>query len=199
MVRRTLSKALRSGSIRADTMEVESGGPPEVTRMTPLAALQQALARLYTDGELRARSRRDPGGVARELGIAPETLAELTAAPEPPPAQAGSSSSPATTPGVSAGTLNPATAGRENANRAGRPDPLEAFARSLIGKRRGEVEKLLPRTVQRLGDRFRPLFGWDARDRPIPDEPRHQQDAEAFARFLMARARAPARNRTPPD
>lgn len=44
----------------------------------PLAALQRALAHLYTDEGARERLRRDPGAFARSLALGPADLASVT-------------------------------------------------------------------------------------------------------------------------
>ena len=44
----------------------------------PAQACEDLLARLFTDAELRARFRRDPQAVAREMNLDATTLASLT-------------------------------------------------------------------------------------------------------------------------
>jgi hypothetical protein len=61
---------------------------------------------------------------------------------------------------------------------------LEWFAGSLVIKRRGEVEKLMPATTKVVGAPFRELFQEFA-DRGTPDGVhKHITDASAFAAFL---------------
>jgi hypothetical protein len=63
---------------------------------------------------------------------------------------------------------------------------VEAFARSLIAKRRGEIAKILPLTCAALGPSLIPLFRQHA-EQYIPTEVhRHDGDAAAFARFVAA-------------
>ena len=58
---------------------------------------------------------------------------------------------------------------------------IEGFARSLVAKRRGEVEKFLPITTRLLGTDFNPLFHRHA-DSYLPiGTHRHREDALAFA------------------
>lgn len=65
------------------------------------------------------------------------------------------------------------------------PDQLEAFARSLVRKRAGEVRALLPRTAAALGERFSQTFASFARGRPTSGAKRHARDAIAFARWIQ--------------
>ena len=59
------------------------------------------------------------------------------------------------------------------------------FARSLVSKRCGEVEKLMPRTRQAMGPQFTTLFQ-DYAAAPIPEGiHKHRDDARAFAVFLQ--------------
>jgi hypothetical protein len=61
---------------------------------------------------------------------------------------------------------------------------VEAFAGSLIAKRRNEVRKLLPVSCDLLGDRFPRMFQCHAR-RYVPTGLRkHCDDAVAFAEFV---------------
>jgi hypothetical protein len=67
------------------------------------------------------------------------------------------------------------------------PAALDSQARTLIGKRRGEVARIAPRTWTRLGARRIEIFNdytsshWPAGHR------RHPEDALAFLRFLADR------------
>jgi hypothetical protein len=64
-------------------------------------------------------------------------------------------------------------------------DQLDDFAGSLIRKRRGEVESLLPSTARALGGaRFATLFRRHARDYLPIGIKKHRDDAVAFAAFL---------------
>lgn len=63
---------------------------------------------------------------------------------------------------------------------------IEAFARSLIAKRRGEVEKILPMTCSALGPALAPLFHQHAERYCPAGVHRHADDAAAFARFTAA-------------
>ena len=63
--------------------------------------------------------------------------------------------------------------------------PIEEFARSLIRKRRGEVESLLPCTFRALGtDRFASEFRRFASGSGLVGIKKHRDDAIAFAGFL---------------
>ncbi len=64
-------------------------------------------------------------------------------------------------------------------------DQLDDFAGSLIRKRRGEVESLLPMTVRALGaPRFAGLFRRHARNHVPSGIKKHRDDAVTFAEFL---------------
>jgi hypothetical protein len=65
---------------------------------------------------------------------------------------------------------------------------IEAFARSLIAKRRGEVEKILPMTCFALGPALAPLFRRHAERYCPVGVHRHVDDASAFARFTAAQS-----------
>lgn len=69
---------------------------------------------------------------------------------------------------------------------------LEPFARSLIGKRRIEARKLLPRTQAALGERYSCLFRAFAPTFAPQGAKRHIADAVAFAEFLRANDAAEA-------
>ena len=65
------------------------------------------------------------------------------------------------------------------------PSALARFASSLLAKRRGEVAKILPRTVKALGRaRFLELFREHAAAAPTEGTKRHRDDAIAFADSL---------------
>jgi hypothetical protein len=68
---------------------------------------------------------------------------------------------------------------------------IEAFAGSLIAKRRNEVAKILPATCRSLGDRFAGLFREHAEAFIPAGIHRHDGDALAFARFLCVPGRTP--------
>lgn len=62
---------------------------------------------------------------------------------------------------------------------------VEEFARSLVSKRRGEVESLLPLTCRALGSaKFADLFFRHARGYVPAGIKKHRDDAVAFAKFL---------------
>lgn len=62
---------------------------------------------------------------------------------------------------------------------------VEAFARGLIAKRRGEVADLLPLTCRALGhDRLRSLFARHAERYQPTGVKKHLDDALAFAEYL---------------
>lgn len=63
-------------------------------------------------------------------------------------------------------------------------DQVDAFARSLLRKRAGEVRELLPRTVEQLGSAFESRFEDYAQSRPTAGARRRQDDAIGFARWL---------------
>ena len=69
---------------------------------------------------------------------------------------------------------------------------LDDFAGSLVRKRRGEVETLLPLTCKALGPgRFAELFRAHARDYVPAGIGKHRDDAVAFASSLGARVADP--------
>ncbi len=73
------------------------------------------------------------------------------------------------------------------------PGPITGFAGSLIGKRRGEVESLLPLTVRALGpDRFARLFRQHAANFVPAGIKKHRDDAVTFARWLAREVADPA-------
>src|SRR4051812_12929079 len=104
-----------------------------------LAESQRLLARLYTDGPLRARFAADPSAVAAEFGLSPGEAATLAALPL---------------------------------------DQVADFAGSLVRKRRGEVEPLLPLTPRALGPaRLADLFRRHARAHVPSGIRKHRDDA----------------------
>jgi hypothetical protein len=65
------------------------------------------------------------------------------------------------------------------------PGPIQEFAGSLIRKRRGELESLLPLTFRSLGpERFARLFRRHASEYVPNGIKKHRDDAIAFAGFL---------------
>jgi len=64
---------------------------------------------------------------------------------------------------------------------------IEAFAVSLIAKRRGEVAKMLPLTRKALGGHFADIFRQYAERFTPAGIHRHRDDALAFARSLHSR------------
>ena len=66
-----------------------------------------------------------------------------------------------------------------------RPEHLEAQARVLVGKRLHAVAAMLPRTMERLGERARELFHAHAQTCWPKGHQRHLNDAVAFGRFLV--------------
>ncbi len=69
-------------------------------------------------------------------------------------------------------------------------EEIERFARSLIGKRRNEVCKLLPRTKRVLGNCFDDLFRLYAKTTLPNGTKKHLQDAVQFADFLHTKLAA---------
>lgn len=65
-------------------------------------------------------------------------------------------------------------------------DQMNAFARSLIRKRAGQVRSMLPRTVEAMGKRFEARFAEYANSRPTKGPRRHADDAIGFAAWLNA-------------
>lgn len=63
-------------------------------------------------------------------------------------------------------------------------EQVEAFARSLVRKRAGEVRILLPRTAEALGSDFVKEFQRYAAGHSVEGAKRHAADAVAFARRL---------------
>jgi hypothetical protein len=113
-----------------------------------LTQVQELLARLYTEPELRERFSADPQGVGEALGLDAEEAGRLAQLPAA---------------------------------------EIDRFARSLVHKRRSEVEKLLPLTRRALGPRFPVLFREHAA-RFMPNGVKKQfHDAVAFAEFLARR------------
>jgi hypothetical protein len=73
------------------------------------------------------------------------------------------------------------------------PDSITRFAGSLIRKRRGEVEFLLPLTLRGLGPgRFAGLFHRHASQFVPAGIKKHRDDAVAFANFLAEEVAEPA-------
>lgn len=68
---------------------------------------------------------------------------------------------------------------------------VEVFAQSLIHKRRGQVEHLMPLTCRLLGRIFETLFAEFATASLPCGVKRHQEDAIAFAAFLNEGGIAP--------
>jgi hypothetical protein len=67
---------------------------------------------------------------------------------------------------------------------AGSRGPIEAFARSLQAKRRGDTARMLPATCRELRERFGPLFREYATGAPPNGVRKTQLDAARFAEFL---------------
>jgi hypothetical protein len=67
------------------------------------------------------------------------------------------------------------------------PAALDAQARSLVGKRRGEVARIAPRTWSLLGATGREIFNEYASRHWPEGHRRHPHDALAFLHFLSAR------------
>ena len=69
---------------------------------------------------------------------------------------------------------------------------IERFARSLAAKRRGQVQKILPRTCGALGEALPSLF-WIYAASFVPSGiDKHDIDAAAFARFILKYIRGAA-------
>lgn len=66
---------------------------------------------------------------------------------------------------------------------------VEAFARSLLGKRALDVRKALPLTVKALGEKFDPLLNEAIDGPPAPE--RHRADAAALAHLFASRRMDP--------
>jgi len=65
-------------------------------------------------------------------------------------------------------------------------EQIEGFARSLVAKRRGEVEKFLPMTHRFLGPDFNSLFHRHAETYLPAGAQRHRADALAFASSIAS-------------
>lgn len=110
-----------------------------------LAELQNALARLYTDSELRTRFLENSANVCSELGLKKEEAEQLSKISH---------------------------------------NELSFFSDSLIWKRFGEVEKLLPLTKKALGENFRLEFQSFASAYNTTEIKKHLDDAINFCRYL---------------
>lgn len=110
-----------------------------------LAEIQSALAKLYTDSELRVRFLEDSANVCRELGLKSEDAEHLSKISH---------------------------------------DELGFFSDSLIWKRIGEAEKLLPLINKALGEKFRKEFQSFASTYNPTEVKKHLEDAIAFCDYL---------------